>query len=204
MLFLGAMALSMTFAARATSLYNNLNPASSGLDSVFGTLADSFSTGSSAVTLNSVTLDLWDADSNDGGGSVTVDLLTDNSDAPGTVLDTIATISDSSLSATLAHYALDTDLDLAANTRYWIELSSSAGVESTAYWSYSLDATGPGVPGEYFANSNGVFPNVDGPYQMDVEAGVAAATPEPWSLLLLGSGLAILLVPMRRQRAGRV
>lgn len=198
---LGALAFSITLAAHATSLYNNLAAVSSGADGVaisgftndFGPLADSFSTGSSAVALTSVTLDLQATNPGDGG-IFTVTLDSDNSTSPGSALETIGTISDSSLTSSLADYTLTTDFALSADTRYWIELSSLSPT-SSAYWSWSTDTSGTGVANEFFWNQGGVHPNSDSPYQMDVEAGA----PEPSSLLLLGSGLMMLAAPLRRR-----
>jgi hypothetical protein len=80
----------------------------------------------------------------------------------------------------LAPYALS------ANTIYWIGLSGN----TSAFWSWSLDTSGPGVANEYFANIDGVFPNnPDGPYQMLVSGIITTPEPGTMSLLLLGLGL---------------
>ncbi len=202
---LGAIAVGMTLGARADTVYDNLTATSSGKDPIssFGPLADSFTTGSSEFTLTTVILDLMDATPADGG-AITVTLNSSSSNAPGAVLDTIGTILDTSLTPALADFTLTTSLGLSADTMYWIELTESG--PDGAEWSWSLDTSGTGVAGEYFANSNGVFPNTDGPYQMDLEGveDVTASTPEPSSLLLLGSGLLILAASLRRRLfAGR-
>jgi hypothetical protein len=207
---LGALAFSITLAAHATTLYNNLAGTSGGSDlfSGGGFTADSFSTGNSPFLLTSVTLDLRldpvfgnPAD----GGIVTVTLNSDKPAAPGSVpntlgpglvLDMIGTIDDSALTFSSADYTLTTDFALIADTRYWIELTSPGGI-STANWNWSDDPSATGVTGEYYANLAGV--GAFGLYQMDVEGMV---TPEPSSLLLLGSGLMMLAAPLRRRRAG--
>ena len=204
---LGAMAFSVALAARADTLYDNLTATSSGTDPIaspFGPLADSFATGSSAFTLNTVVLDLVD-DSPSDGGSITVTLYSDSSTSPGVPLDTIGTILDSSLNSSLSDVTLTPDIELSADTTYWIELTGIGG--SSADWSYSLDTSGTGVAGQYIYYNDGVHSDgVDGAFQMELEGveGATAATPEPSSLLLLGSGLSILAASLRRRRfAGR-
>jgi len=47
--------------------------------------------------------------------------------------------------------------------------AAAAQASTTAQWAWSLDTSGTGVAGEFFANANGVFGNVgNGPYQMQV------------------------------------
>jgi hypothetical protein len=53
------------------------------------------------------------------------------------------------------------------------------------------------VAGEFFSNANGVFPNFDGPYQMQISA---PGVPEPgtWAMMILGA--AMIGFAARRQR----
>lgn len=185
--------------AQATVLYNNLGAASTGTDPVagFGPLADSFSTGASAVSLDTLTLLV---DGNAGsGGSFTVNLLTDNNTSPGAVLAS-GTFSDSVLAGTLTPLTFTCNgCSLAADTRYWIQLADAGG--TTTNWSWSSDISGVGVANEYFANSNGVFANnPNGPYQMELIAGV----PEPatWALMLAGLGIIGAGLRMNRRKFG--
>ena len=113
-------------------------------------------------------------------------LLNDNSTSPGTVLDLLATIEDSSLSASLSTIDIPvSSINLAADTRYWIQLASST---TSGIWSFSFDTSGVGVASEFFANQDGVFPNSYAPYQMEVST-ATTTVPEPSSLAFLVTGL---------------
>jgi len=60
-----------------------------------------------------------------------------------------------------------------------------------------LFLSGTGVSTEFFKNSNGVFPNSDGPYQMEVALGTA---PEPSVFVLTTAGFGILLAFAYRKK----
>lgn len=188
----GALAAS---AAQAGALLDTLSSPPSGFaDPVadLGPLADSFSTGASAVTLGSVSL-LLGATPTDGG-SVTVSLLSDAGQSPGALIDTLGVIPDAALSSTGTVASVGgAGATLAANTRYWISVSTSDA--SSAVLSYTNASTGAGASGEVFANANGVFPDSEGPYQIRV---LAAPEPAAWSLMILGAGL--IGGAMRRRR----
>lgn len=193
--------VALTTTAHATPIYNNLASTSEGDDDVagFGPLADSFSTGASAFSLESITVLLSGDPAT--GGAVTMNLLADSGSTPGAVLTTIGTLSDSLLGPLVSdfQFGLGSPFVLAPNTRYWVELTGST---TSALWAWSLDQAGTGVAGEFFSNSGGAFPNTDGPYQMSVD-GVpadAAAVPEPGALVLLGTGLVGFTWAVRRRR----
>jgi hypothetical protein len=185
-------------AANATVIYNNLYSPSDGVDSltVYGPppaygppLFNSFSTGVNDFYLLDVQL-LLKRDTV-AHGSFTVDIYSDNNNKPnlGTPpLFQIGNQSDTVLTSTLSvvEFFLDSPCHLAANTRYWLVLTSTDG--SAAEWSWSADQTALGVAGEYFGQDGDdyIYPNYDsGPYQMRL-----SDIPLPPSLLLFGSGLA--------------
>jgi PEP-CTERM motif len=187
--------LALSCTAGANVIFDNLSATSNGTDGVvsFGPLADSFSTGAAGFTLTQVGLSL-----EDGGaptGSFTIQLLADNNINPGNPIYTIATVQDSSLTDSLQNYffLLAQPQVLSANTRYWISLSSTDN--SVANWSWTVDTSGVGVSGEYFANVNGVFTNDNGAYQMQISGNV----PEPATLVTLGTGFLGILSTLRRK-----
>lgn len=167
--------------------YDNLLAASSGSDPVvmFGPLYDSFSVGPTGVTVSSVMLNV---NGFTDGLSFTVGIYSDMATSPGALLNS-TTVADQTGIVT-ANFGATA---LSANTRYWIGLSDPTGMSSET-WNWSFDTSGPGVASEYFANSDGVFPNMGGPYQMAI-----TSTPEPASFAVLGLGVVPLLLRRRRK-----
>jgi hypothetical protein len=172
-------------AANATYLYNNIDVSSGGTASAStldnGPLGNSFSTGSAGYSLTSVDL-LVLADDPSDGGSFTVSLLNDSSIHPGS---TIATdiFNDSVLSTSLSILSAPfASIKLAADTRYWIELSTSTG---SLEWSFTGVNDGIGVANEYNFYAGAVSANpAFTPYQMSI--GSAAPEPSTWALMLAG------------------
>jgi PEP-CTERM motif len=200
-IFLGAGILLLAFATHAGDIpYNNIGATSGGADviSSFGPLADSFNSGPTALTLNSIAVLL--RGNSDSTGGVTMELLSNNDNTPGSVLDIIGTISSPTASSLVGVFVPSGTITLAANKTYWIELLAP-GTDATG-WFWSLDTSGPGVAGQFYSNMNGVFPNSDGPYQMEVSGTAVTTTPEPSSLLLFGTSL-LGLAPFRRKLFGR-
>jgi hypothetical protein len=199
MALIAAMCVGAAGAANAYDIYNNLGAVTSGTDPVagFGPLSDSFTTLSQTVPVANLQF-LLDAGNPGSGGFFQINLLSDNAGAPGSVIASSVAISDSFLNTTLTPFPATCFCNLAANTRYWLQIADDGG--TSANWGWSLDTSGPGVAGEFFANSNGVFPNANGPYQMEVSVNV----PEPgtWALMLAGfGGLGAALRSRRRTEA---
>jgi hypothetical protein len=184
-----AAVLAIAGGARAAAIYDNLDATPGGADpvdqEVFGPLYDSFSTGGTAYDLRSISL-LLSLSGPANGGETDVALFADDDGAPDTtpILD-FDVLPDSQLTGSPEVYSTETNYVLAANTRYWIGLRSTDG--GLAQWSWSLDTSGPGVAGEFFANQSGVFPYTDGPYQMEL-SDVAVPEPAAWALMLVGVG----------------
>ena len=113
-----AFAAALLFASVAnadSSPFNNLSASSDGADTVVlaAPLADSFSTGANPFNLASVTVELETGSLqalvpgafSSPNGSVTMTLLSNAvGPTPGMVLDTIGTLSDSSVTSSLADY----------------------------------------------------------------------------------------------------
>ncbi len=188
--------LSAGSAVNAGILYDNLGVASGGSAHVSfsdnGPLADSFFTGGSAASLSNVVL-LLGADAPSDGGSLSVDLLSDSSIHPSSNLIHLGTVDDSSLttSPSAVDLSLATPYLLAANTRYWIEVS---GTSTSGIWSFATNDSGIGVAGEYNFYAGAVQPNtMFTPYQMEVNT-----VPEPGTLVLSVIGITILAFARRR------
>jgi hypothetical protein len=203
---LGLALLPIGFNAAADTLYDSLTAVtavSAGYnllsDANFGPLADSFATGTSTFLLTDVQLALTVNDPS-STGSVTVSLLSDSSTSPGAIIAILGTINDSALSAytpAIVDFSQATAIDLAANTRYWVEVSATS--DSSAGWSYTADTSGVGVAAEYNANSFWVYNNLptDSPYQLQVNG--STAVPVPGAAWLFASALVGLVSLRGRQ-----
>jgi hypothetical protein len=190
--------------AQASDLYNNLANASFGAQTTSNGgpggsgfaafLANAFMTGPSGFRVTSVSLLLEGDASPSPTTAVTVSLLADTiysdgvvtTDFPGATLAAVGSLNESAIAPGAGVYALPTNLLLAANTIYWIQLESN-NVSTLVRWDYTSDHSGAGYELEYDGLTGG-FP-IDGtyPFQMRV-SGVAVPEPAAWTLLLFGFG----------------
>ena len=136
--------LAMSPAAKADDvLFDNLAAPVKNSASVDHPLFDSFSTGAGSETLSGLTL-LLDANIPTGSSSVTVQLFANatTGNNPGTALATLASISESSLTTSLADFTVSLSATplLTANTRYWIGLDSPLG--SSIQWGFASNDSG--------------------------------------------------------------
>jgi hypothetical protein len=207
----GVASLSLCGLAQATVLYDNLPYASQGSDPALasdpanpdpaniGPLFNSFSTGSVAFSLSQISLALT-ALSPDNG-TFTISILSGQS-FPDALLLSAGTFNDNSLSSAISTFTVNfAPLTLTADSRYWIELSTTGSVA----WSFDGDASGIGVTGEFFQNLNGVFDTSFGPYQMQISDDQVSAVPEmpSWAMMVLGFvGLFFITRAKSRRRVG--
>ncbi len=187
-------------------LYSNLAGTSGGLLNVGDTSsnntdwANEFTTGASSVTLTDLIVIIGRSS---GGGAITASLYASSGGGaavPTTKITDIATVNHSSVPASPAQvtFTPGATITLTANTQYWIVLSGASGAGHVdALWSETNDNSGTGVSGQSHAFWNGSTwtnePNATflATPQMQIDAGTAAATPEPGSMLLIGFGLVL-------------
>jgi hypothetical protein len=183
--------------AHAEDLYNNLNDLNTTnylgiLD--YAVLGDSFSTGNSPFYLTQVELALKSFGKNTSG-TTTVELFSNqsttltqsdisngySSDSPLSYLATLGSIANNSITnaQTLYTFAPSSNYLLAANTRYWIEVTSTG---HSAFWSYSGNSN---PTDESYLYQSQSFTNASGPFIMSV-SGSPVSEPAIDSLLVIG------------------
>lgn len=189
-----ALVLSWAGLASADEIVGNLNETVRGQDlSVVTNGAEIFTMGPTSEQLADVKLLL-----NDNGGSLSdVAIFSDNGGQPGASLLDLGAITPTIPGDAVYTVTPSSLLNLVANTSYWVEVTHGSGPR---VWDYT-DSKFWGGSGT-LGNGNGTFAaSEDGgaswltfsgsngaPYQMQVDGSVAAITPEPGSLTMLGAG----------------
>jgi hypothetical protein len=152
----------------------------------------SFTSGSTNLLMDDLqlNLELGAADS----GSFTVGLYSNASNAPSTLLLTIASENDSSLSIAAAVYDFPVaDYALSANTQYWIGLIPNSPPINAKWGGVHVTGGDTGTATQSIDLGGTVFPsNTNYAFYMSVDAVPLqqTGTPEPSSGLLLAAGLA--------------
>lgn len=154
--------IAIALSSHAAVLSDDLSNTTTGSDVVSGDtlLAADFSTGSSSWTLSSATLLLQ----MDTIGTVGLDLYSDNSGIPGTLLGSL--VSSRTYSSSLAAVSFTASgLTLNADTTYWLVLAASSG---SFEWAWTQTNSGDGVgftgdsaffDGAYWYGTTGIYPN---------------------------------------------
>ena len=202
--------------ARAGIVFDSLPPtvASTGFDSL-GTyvMAQSFTTGSEASKVDSITLPLSSSNLSSTQGFI-VGVFTDAAGLPNLTSAVAAAFSlDSSVtSLTSENYTFNSsgylvNGTLAPNTRYWVTAFSAYAGVSSVNWHWTTSTSGVGVAGSLYAyNAYGSgswttgAADMDGSYQMQV---VTSAVPEPGTMVLAGLVCSVGGVSYRRRAAAK-
>ncbi len=201
-------------AAVPVTLYNNI-PATLDMYDGLGLsgtsfIANKFSTGGwcpAGCILGDITLNLTDAYARGSSVGYKLEVVSDNSDAPGITLATY-----NNPAAISSNFGNDVftpggSYTLAANTNYWVKLSST--IDGLVYWDYTNN-TAPGQQSKYAYDlggyTGGSFPGAHN-LLMTVQAtslgGVVvpppASVPVPGAVWMMGSALIGLVTTWRKK-----
>jgi hypothetical protein len=189
--------------ATTTVIYNSTGAAQFGSEAISssasGPLADEFLTGN-APSILSQTLILFYVPANAStSGTISVGLYS-NANGPATLLSTLGTVPNNSttLDYTYVTDMFDSSYQLAANTEYWIELSSS---DTQWNWVYALNSTGVGVAGQDVYHQGDVDNTPGSVFVMELSTtDVTSASPEPGTLALCGFSFLCLAACFRLRK----
>lgn len=194
-------------AARAESVFSTLSGTTISAAQLSGNAVGTWNYGAQQFNtgfnnqITSVTLALQRIGT---GGTFAIELWTNSlvsgTAMPGSLVSTLASDSTSILNTGEVQATFTVNATgLSKFTDYWIVFNALNVGPGTAYWSYTDDASGPGVAGTaYMAVNDGPgWTPAYGSYRavMEVEA-----VPEPGTLPLAGAGVAILAWAAGRRR----
>jgi hypothetical protein len=202
---LALISLSADLAQATTTLIYNSTGTVSGsyeISSSYagGPLAGEFLSGNAPATISFMEIFL-EAPAEASSGTITISLYSD-ANGPGTLLSTIGTISNvpASTSASYVAEGFESSYQLAANTEYWIKLSST---DTEWNWQYTDQDNGVGTAGQDVYWDGSVLYSQAWDYDMEIfttTTDASAASPEPATLALCGLSCLCLAAPFRRRR----
>ena len=195
------------YAVRANALFNDLGSPLNGFGPVVSGFpyGNSFATGASPFELSSVTVALEQCCYETPPPedlTISAVLLSDSSNAPGAVLETIGTLNEDTVSTPgppsfppLDYTINGSPYALAPDTRYWIELTSN---DTSQYgyveWGITYNVSGAGTAGQYYSADDGdiVLPDTDAALLIGVPGTIASSTPEPSTFAAVCTAIAVL------------
>jgi hypothetical protein len=173
-------------------------------DSVLGNFAtayDNFTLG----TATAITSMDWTGSFNPAAGTITgftVEFWSNSGNAPNTLLSTFnisgnanqAFISNDTVGNPTYSYSATINFAAAAGTEYWISIVAS--LNGPPQWGWE---TGTGGDGQAYQCFNGACGNISSDLAFDLFKTQQIGTPEPGSLILLGTGILGLAGTLRRK-----